>query len=66
MNLSDTSFQQRLAQLSQQRLSPLKDSKVYQLPMWPESARGIPNPVLRSALFAAVQGKKERFFNVSY
>lgn len=32
-------------------------SKVYQLPLWIEPVRGTPNPVLRGALFAAVQGK---------
>ena len=32
-------------------------SKVYQLPLWAEPSRGTPNPVLRGALFAAVQGK---------
>jgi hypothetical protein len=62
MSLSDNIFQQRIAHLGQQRPSPLTDSKVYQLPIWPESARGIPNPVLRSALFAAVQGKKRAVF----
>jgi hypothetical protein len=39
-----------------------RDSKVYQLPLWPEPARGIPNPVLRGALFAAVQGKNRAVF----
>ena len=33
-------------------------AKVVQLPMWPEATRGAPNAVLRSALFAAVQGKR--------
>ena len=32
-------------------------AKVIQLPLWPEPKRGAPNAVLRSALFAAVQGK---------
>ena len=30
---------------------------VVQLPLWPEVKRGVPNAVLRGALFAAVQGK---------
>ena len=62
MSLTDTAFQQRIAQLGQQRSGRLKDSKVYQLPLWPEPARGIPNPVLRGALFAAVQGKNRAVF----
>src|SRR5207244_9741357 len=32
-----------------------------QLPLWPEPARGVPNDVLRSALFAAIQGKEREF-----
>ena len=62
MSLSDTAFQQRIAQLGQQGSARLKDSQVYQLPVWPEPARGIPNPVLRGALFAAVQGKYRAVF----
>jgi len=33
-----------------------------QLPLWPESARGVPNDILRSALFAAIQGKGRVYF----
>ena len=62
MSLTDTAFQQRLAQLGQQGSARLKDTKIYQLPVWPEPARGIPNPVLRGALFAAVQGKYRAVF----
>ena len=36
---------------------PRGPAKVIQLPLWPESKRGAINAVLRSALFAAVQGK---------
>ena len=32
-------------------------AKVVQLPLWPETKRGVPNSVLRGALFAAIQGK---------
>ena len=32
-------------------------AKVIQLPLWPETKRGAINAVLRSALFAAIQGK---------
>jgi hypothetical protein len=31
--------------------------KLIQLPLWPEPVRGAPNSFLRSALFAAIQGK---------
>ena len=62
MSLSDNAFQQRIANLGQHASTRLKDSKVYQLPLWPEPARGIPNPVLRGALFAAVQGKNRAVF----
>jgi hypothetical protein len=33
-----------------------------QLPLWPEPARGVPNDILRSALFAAIQGKGREYF----
>ena len=36
---------------------PRPPAKVIQLPLWPEPKRGAINVVLRSALFAAVQGK---------
>lgn len=32
-------------------------AKIIQLPLWPEPVRGAPNSFLRSALFAAIQGK---------
>ncbi len=35
-------------------------TNVVQLPLWPEPARGVPNSILRSALFAAIQGKDRR------
>ena len=62
MSLSDNAFQQRIANLGQHASARLKDNKVYQLPLWPEPTRGIPNPVLRGALFAAVQGKNRAVF----
>jgi hypothetical protein len=36
-------------------------AEVVQLPLWPESARGTPNALLRGALFAAIQGKNRRY-----
>ena len=62
MSLSDNAFQQRIANLGKHASARARDSKVYQLPLWPEPARGIPNPVLRGALFAAVQGKNRAVF----
>lgn len=38
-------------------------AKIVQFPLWPEPVRGMPNPALRSALFAAVQSKDRRFIN---
>lgn len=32
-----------------------------QLPLWPEPMRGIPNPILRSALFGAIRRGKRRY-----
>lgn len=40
--------------------SPAKSAQVIQLPLWPEPARGTPNSFLRSALFAAIQGKTRK------
>jgi hypothetical protein len=36
-------------------------AEIVQLPLWPEPARGAPNDILRSALFAAIQGKGREF-----
>jgi hypothetical protein len=36
---------------------PAPPAKIIQLPLWPEPVRGAPNSFLRSALFAAIQGK---------
>jgi len=48
---------------TQQRPEPKAPAKIYQLPLWSEPVRGMPNPVLRSALFSAVQSKDRRFIN---
>ena len=42
-------------------LPPRRSAQVVQLPLWPEPARGTPNSFLRSALFAAIQGKTRRY-----
>jgi hypothetical protein len=62
MSLNDNAFQKRIADLGKHASALLRDDKVYQLPLWPEPSRGIPNPVLRGALFAAVQGKNRAVF----
>ena len=41
-------------------------TKVVQLPLWPEPVRGAPNSFLRSALFAAIQGKTRRWLKAEY
>ena len=51
--IAETAQRQR-----QRRPAP---AKVIQLPLWPEAKRGAPNAVLRSALFAAIQGKGRRY-----
>ena len=40
-----------------------RSAEIVQLPLWPEPARGMPNPVLRSALFAAIHSKDRRALN---
>jgi TrfA protein len=42
---------------------PKPPAKIVQLPLWPEAAPAAPNPVLRSALFPAIQGKARRFLD---
>jgi hypothetical protein len=43
--------------------TPQPPAKIIQFPLWPEPVRGMPNPVLRSALFSAVHGKDRRFLD---
>ena len=38
-------------------------AEIVQLPLWPEPARAMPNPALRSALFSAVKSRDRRFIN---
>src|SRR5436305_6064793 len=40
---------------------PKEPAQVIRLPLWPEAVRGAPNDILRSALFAAIQGKGRAF-----
>jgi hypothetical protein len=51
--------------------APLPDplppaSKIIQLPLWSEPLRGTPNSFLRSALFAAIQGKTRRWMKKEF
>jgi hypothetical protein len=39
-------------------VSHTQQPRIYQLPLWSEPDRGVPNSFLRSALFAAIQGKR--------
>lgn len=51
---------ERRARLAKPSKTP-HQAQVIQLPLWPEPARGTPNSFLRSALFAAIQGKTRRY-----
>ena len=42
---------------------PPPSAKVIQLPLWPEAAPGMPNPVIRSALFPAIKSKDRRLLD---
>lgn len=43
------------------KLAVRENKAVVQLPLWPEPKRGAPNSFIRSALFAAIQGKDRQF-----
>ncbi len=45
------------------RVDEREATKVYQLPMWPEPARGVPNEIIRSALFAAIQAQGREYLD---
>lgn len=45
----------------QKTLVEREKNAVFQLPLWPEPKRGAPNSFIRSALFAAIQGKDRQF-----
>lgn len=40
---------------------PQQSAEVIQLPLWPEGVRGVPNSVLRSALFGAIKRGKRAY-----
>jgi TrfA protein len=62
MSIPQRVLQLRIAQLGHQETGRVRENAVSQLPFWPEPIRGLPNPVLRGALFAAVQGKNRAVF----
>ncbi len=39
-------------------------ARVIQLPLWPEAVRGVPNSVLRSALFGAIKRGRRAYLGV--
>jgi hypothetical protein len=62
--ITDPAMRARLASIHQgikkcqrKQTQKPKTAEIIQLPLWPEPARGVPNSVLRGALFAAIQGK---------
>lgn len=44
---------ERMQRVAEQR----EAAKIYQLPFWPDPTRGVPNEIIRSALFAAIQAQ---------
>jgi hypothetical protein len=58
--LSLKNIERRCKELAAQE-PDLEPSKVIQLPLWHEPKRGTPNSFIRSALFAAIQGKDRVF-----
>ena len=43
------------------KIAEREKTAVVQLPLWPEPKRGAPNSFIRSALFAAIQGKDRQY-----
>ncbi len=61
----DTSLQKKLDRMEQalkkKSASSPKKAEIIQLEIWAEPQRGTPNQVLRSALFAGIQGKQANY-----
>lgn len=55
-----TLIDRKLAQM-RKSVFEREERMVVQLPLWPEPKRGAPNSFIRSALFAAIQGKDRQF-----
>lgn len=60
MNKGAGGLQQKLDRLKK-AVAEREQNAVVQLPLWPEPKRGAPNSFIRSALFAAIQGKDRQF-----
>lgn len=58
---NDSKLNQKISAI-RQRQKPRKTAQVVTLPFWPDSTRGVPNSVLRGALFAAIQGPNRQYF----
>lgn len=53
--------QQKWKQEHEQIAKVQQSAQITQLPLWPDTRRGVPNIALRGALFAAIQGKNRGF-----
>ncbi len=62
MQKIDTALNRTLERLSA-RAKKHRENKIVQLPLWSEAKRGIPNSLVRSALFSAIQGKGRRYID---
>ncbi len=60
MNKRNQSIETKLENL-RKTVAEREKNGVVQLPLWPEPKRGAPNSFIRSALFAAIQGKDRQF-----
>lgn len=63
------SYEELMASARERAAKAQKSSKandVVQLPIWPEPTRGVPNGVLRSALFGAVRKGARRYMEGEY
>ncbi len=57
-----TKEKQRQRQQDQEQLIKARQSaQIIQLPLWPETKRGVPNVAFRGALFAAVKGQSRKY-----
>ncbi len=66
---SSKSYEELLASAKERAAKAQKSPKtkaVIQLPIWPEPTRGVPNGVLRSALFGAVRKGPRRYMEGEY
>ena len=60
MTKKDRSIEVTLGRM-REKVAEREKSAVVQLPLWPEPKRGAPNSFIRSALFAAIQGKDRQY-----